>query len=183
MRPGGLRDALRALAHGSQIVPGINPAGMAIVPIETNGISSDRVGIVWPYWRFVYGQSGFRFRSRLTWLAARGFAFIDTGRARASVPQPLKRPVTCMSIRPLYGHAGTASFVHLNMPWPNGITLQISFFCCLSRYIFRGDANAFVAHTTFLHRRDGTGRGCPAGSSIYLPEEIRRGDAPNHGDQ
>ena len=58
---GEARAACVAIAHRAQIMPGINSAGVAIVPIEADRISSDRVDFVW-------SNRGFEDWQRCFWL-------------------------------------------------------------------------------------------------------------------
>ena len=125
---------------------------MAIVPVEADGIAPDRVYVVGAYGGFEHGKRSFRLRLWLTRLAPSGFAFFHAGRARARCTQPEKRPVAGVAILPYYFDASAFCLVDADMLRVDGFARKFLLWTCgFARYIFRNNANAFMAHTLFLH--------------------------------
>jgi hypothetical protein len=149
---GELSAARVAIAHRTQIMPGINAAGVAIVPIEADGISPYGMNVVRSDCGFKYRKRCCRLRLLLAWRASLGFAFFYAGCAWARGTQPGKRPAARVAIFPYDFDASSLRLVDADVLRVDGLARKFNLGTRgLARYIFRKDADAFVAHTLFLH--------------------------------
>lgn len=125
---------------------------MAIVPIEADGISPYGVYVVGPYGRFKHRERCCWLRLLLARFAPVGFAFFHAGCARARCTQPGKGPVAGVAILPYYFDARPLRLVDADVLRVNGFAgkflLRARGLAC---DVFRNYADAFVAHTLFLH--------------------------------
>src|ERR1700676_4053708 len=87
------RFAFRALAVAAQEVPGIDAAGVAILPIELDRIAADSVGAGWSSGGLVHLQQLLGVGLGLARLAALNFSFFDAGGAGTGVAQPGEVPL------------------------------------------------------------------------------------------
>ena len=129
---------------------------MAIVPIEADGISSDRVD-------FVGSHGGLENRQRGFWLrllfarcsrpsASRSSTQVAHGHAARN---QAKRPVAGVAIFPYNLDARTLRLVDADMLGIDGVARKFFFRARgFARGIFRKNADAFVAHTFVLHLSD-----------------------------
>ncbi len=125
---------------------------MAIVPIEADGISTDRVDFVGSHRRFEDRQCCFRFGLLLSWRPAFRFAFFNAGGAGAGGTQPGKGPVAGVAIFPDNFDPSAICLVDADMLGIDGFARK--FFLCAGGFagdIVRKNADAFVAHIVVLH--------------------------------
>lgn len=133
-------------------MPGINAAGMAIVPIEADGIPAYGFYFLGAHSGLENRQCGFGLGLLFAGCPAFGFPPFHAGRARASGTQPRKRPVARVAIFPFNLYSRTLRLVDPDMPWIDGVVRKFYFWSgCFTRDVFRNDADAFVAHTFVLH--------------------------------
>lgn len=126
---------------------------MAIVPVETDGISSYGFYFLGAHGGLENRQCGFGLGLLFAGCPAFGFPTFHAGRAWAGGPQPRKRPMAGVAIFPFNLDAGTLRLVDADMPGIDSVARKFSLWTgCLARDIFRNDADAFVAHTFVLHR-------------------------------
>ena len=101
-------------------MPGIDSTGMAIVPVEADGIAPDRVCFVGAYGRFEQGKRGFGLGLLLSRLASGGFSFFNAQRARARRTQPCEGPLAGVSVFPDDLHASPFRLVDADSLRING---------------------------------------------------------------
>ena len=106
--------ALRARAHLPQIVPGVDPAVMPVIPAEIQGIPTHGLRVLGTGRLLEHGQQ----RRRRTWRLTRppviGLALLFTGSAGTSVPQPLEGVMAFVPVGPLNIHSRAGSDVHVH---------------------------------------------------------------------
>lgn len=139
--------ALIAFTMPAQIVPGVNSALMAVIPMEADGVMS-------------YGSHGFRARRRLIhrqqrlrfrlWLAGSAsgfFALIMAGGTWTSITQPCKAPMAAMAVLPDDFHSGAFGLEDAHLG--RGLCFRRKFALhslASARLCFRNKLNAFVPH-------------------------------------
>jgi hypothetical protein len=151
------KRALLALANASQILPRVNPAGVAISPVELDGVST-------------HGMCARRFRRRrvhrqqhgwrefgLAGFAALLSALVHARSAGAGVAQPCKAPRAFVAVGPVdlqalaLGHQHAHFFRRDRGSWESDVRLIVS-----RLFLFRGEADALVAHRYSLQFRVGS---------------------------
>lgn len=133
-------------------MPGINSAGVSIVPIEADGVASDCMYFVGTRGRLKDGKRCFRLRFRLARLASIGFAFFHAFRARAGRPQPGKSPMARVAVLPDDFYASAVALVDANVLRIDGFARQLLLLPSrFAGYIFRDNTDALMAHTLVLH--------------------------------
>lgn len=100
-----MRAALFTLADFAQVVPGIDAAGVAVIPGDVQGIFTHRLYFFGPGRLFVHRQQGGGLFGRLTRIAMVGVAFFSACGAWAGVTQPLEGEVRAMAVVPLDVHS------------------------------------------------------------------------------
>lgn len=106
-----MRAAFVALADFTQIVPGIDAAGVTVIPGDIQSIPAYRLHFFWLGRLFVHGQQAGSLFSGLAGIAVVVVALFRTCSAGAGVAQPLKAKVRMMAVVPLDIHAGTGGDV------------------------------------------------------------------------
>ena len=141
--------AFRAGTLSSQKLPRVNPAAMAVVPVEIDRVFADWGDLKRASRLLVHGQSSRFGLRRLTNLASAGVAFFVARSARAGVAQPGKRIVAPVTVFPLDIHARTGGFFHLNRPRIGRRNGQNTGLLGLNAPHFLGwtALNGFVRHT------------------------------------
>lgn len=107
-------QAFLTLAHLAQIVPGINPAGMSVIPVEAQGIPAYRLHFSGLHRFLVHRQQLRGLFHRLAGLPSRLLAFFIAGSAWARVPKPLKTVLGPVTVIPFNVHSGTGGHVHFH---------------------------------------------------------------------
>jgi len=102
-------------------MPGINAAGVAIVPIEADGISSDGVHLVGSHSGLENRQWCFRFGLLFAGRSPFRFAFLHACGAWARGTQPCKGPVAGVAILPYNLDARTFRLVDADMLGIDGV--------------------------------------------------------------
>jgi|HubBroStandDraft_5_1064220.scaffolds.fasta_scaffold288383_1 hypothetical protein len=130
-----------------QIIPGINPALMPIIPVK-----ADRVP---PHWRhrlrprrsLIHRQQRLRFRLRHTRPASRFLPLIMARRARTSIAQPRKCPVATVPVFPIDLHAAAACLVDTHLRRSLRVHRQLALRRPrLARFFLGNEANSLVTH-------------------------------------
>jgi hypothetical protein len=161
-------------------MPGIDAAGVAVVPSEADGISSYSLYFVGAHRGLENRERGFWFGLLLTGYSSFGFPFLHAGGARAGCAQPCKCPMAGVAIFPFNLDPRTLRLVDADVQGIDGAARKFYVWTgCFAGEIFRNDADAFVAHTFVLHLN-------PA-RCIYSPPPIsnglqRQGDRPTNRD-
>ena len=109
LRQGGA--ARFALAEFAQVVPGIDPAGVAVIPGNVQRIFTHRLHFLGPGWLFVHRQQRGRLLGGLAGIAMVRVALFSAGGAGACVTQPLEGEVGAMAVVPLDVHPGAGGDV------------------------------------------------------------------------
>ena len=109
---GGRLPAFLTPAMPPQIIPGINSAGMPIVPVKAESIPPHRRDGIRPRRSLVHRQQCLRMRLCLTWLAPRLLPFLMACCAGACIPKPGKSPLAPVSIFPVDLQARPLGLVH-----------------------------------------------------------------------
>src|SRR5665213_175117 len=125
VRCSGIFRTCFALANRSQIMPGVNSAGVAIVPIEADGITPDRPHLVRTRSGLEHWQRCFRLRLRLTRFSAGGLTLFDTGGARAGIAQPGKSPLAGMAVFPGNFNASAFRLIYPDVLGLDGLMGQL----------------------------------------------------------
>jgi hypothetical protein len=104
--------AQRTNAMAAKVIPGINPALVPVVPMETYCIPANRRNRLRPGRSLIHLQQRRRLWLRLSRLTPASSAFFVTSSTRASITQPPERPATLVAILPVDLHACTGSLLH-----------------------------------------------------------------------
>ena len=99
-------SALRALAVAAEKVPGVDAAGVAVLPVELDGVAAYGVGAGGARGGLVHLQELFWFRLGVARLAVLLLPLFDAGGAGAGVAQPGEVPVAAVAVFPIDLHAG-----------------------------------------------------------------------------
>jgi hypothetical protein len=152
----------------AKVVPGIDPALVAIVPMKTNRITANGRDYFRPGRFFVHLQQTRRLWLRLARLAPVSPALLMTSCTRASIAQPGEGPMALMPILPVDLHSGPSRLLDPDSRRFRGLARQIPHISsqpgCL---VFADETNSFVAHF----------------SSILFPEKVCSHSKPNHHHQ
>ncbi len=149
----GCKGAFVALADTAQVVPGIDAAGVAVLPVELNSIAADGVSTGRLGRRREHGQDIGGFGFGLTRLAAIGLAQVDAGGTGAGLAQPRKAPRAVVTIDPIDLHALAFGEQNANLLGRNGDLGQCAgLFTFVVLVLLGGDADAFVCHEYSLQR-------------------------------
>jgi hypothetical protein len=104
-----LHSAFLALADFPQIIPGIDAAGVTVIPGDIECISAYRLDLLGLGRFLVHGQQAGCLLGRFTGTAMVIVALFRAGGAGACVAQPLEAEVRVMAVVPLDVHSGTCS--------------------------------------------------------------------------
>ena len=131
----------------SQIIPGINPALVPIIPVKADRIPPHGCHRLRPRRSLIHRQQRLWFRFRLTRPASRFLPLIVARRARTCIAQPGKCPVAAVPVLPLNLHAGAAALVHAHLRRGLRVGRQLMLpRLRAARLFFADKADAFVAH-------------------------------------
>src|ERR1700677_3920528 len=148
VRPGC--TASLALATAAKVIPGVDPALVAVIPAKADGVAADRGYRFRPCRRLVHLQQRGRLGLRLAWLAAGGSAFLMAGGAGAGIAQPGKVPAALVPVLPVDLHARAGRLLHPDTGRLGRLAGQIAMRGLLRpplRRLFLADkSDAFVAH-------------------------------------
>jgi len=154
-----------------QIIPGINPARMPIVPMKTESIPPHRRHGIRPRRSLVHRQQCLWMRLRLTRPAPGFLPLLMAGRARAGIAQPAESPLAPVSILPVDLKACPLGLVHANFRRRPRIQRKLSLLHPRPARLFLADKpNSFVTHLFQCIARPGHNCGRP----IACPERSRR---------
>src|SRR5580698_4476103 len=144
-----LLAVLRAfLAHTvpSQIIPGINPAPVPVVPLEADRVIAHRARRLRPRRRLIHRQQRSRLRLPLARLPPLRLALFVAGRAWTGVPQPRKTPPAAMPIFPVDLETLARRLLHPHLRRRYRIAGQFPRVRA-TRFFQADQANPFVTHT------------------------------------
>src|SRR5450432_722793 len=144
--------AFVALTMAAQIVPSVNAAGVAVVPVEADRVAADGGHNVRAGRGFVHRQQIHRLRFGLTRWAARVVAFLVAGGAGAGFPKPPETPGAAVAVLPVDLHAGALGLEHPDPCGVGGIAGQCLLLALDLAAHFGGadEPDAFVAHVCIL---------------------------------
>src|SRR5216684_4770247 len=100
-----------------QVVPGINPAGVPIIPVDVQRVPANRSHFVGPHRLFVHGQDGDRLLHRLSRFAIVAVPFLRARGAGTRIAQPLKAVVRAVIVLPHNIYPSAGGFVHFYGFW------------------------------------------------------------------
>lgn len=106
--------ALFTLAHLAQVIPGVDAAGVAVIPGNAHGITAYWLYFFWTRGFLIHRQQGAGSLWRLSRFAMIVVALFVAGSARAGIAQPLKVVVRLMAVVPLNINARASGDVHLD---------------------------------------------------------------------
>jgi len=109
LRQGGA--ARFALAEFAQVVPGIDTAGVAVIPGNVQRIFTHRLHFLGPGRLLVHWQQAGGLLRGLARIAMVRVALFSAGSAGTGVPQPLEGEVGAMAVVPLNVHSGAGGDV------------------------------------------------------------------------
>src|SRR5271156_656223 len=101
-----------ALATAAEVIPGVDPSLVAVIPVKADGVAADGRNRLGPCRCFVQLQQRGRLRLLLAWLAAGCSALLMAGGARAGVAQPGEVPAALVAVFPVDLHAGAGRLLH-----------------------------------------------------------------------
>jgi len=104
---GNFGTAFIALAEFAQVIPGIDAAGVAVIPGDVQGVSAHRLYFLGLGRFFIHGQQAGGLLGGLTGIAMVIVALFRAGGAGTRVAQPLETKVRPMAVVPLDIHSRT----------------------------------------------------------------------------
>jgi hypothetical protein len=129
----------------SQIIPGINPARVPVIPLEADRVIAHRARRLGPRRSLIHRQQASRLRFALAWLPTLCLAFFVARRARTSIAQPYKAPSAAMSIFPVDLEPLAGRLLHSHLRGRHRIPRQLR--RIPTPRLFRADqTNPFVTH-------------------------------------
>jgi len=135
-------------------VPGVDAAGVAVFPMELDGVAADGLGAGGAGWGLVHLQQLRGFGLGLAGLAALNLALFDAGGAGAGVAQPGEVPMAAVAVFPVDFHAGALGLEDANFAGRKSLFAERAsacFFALLALLFFLAEkANSLVAHTSIL---------------------------------
>jgi hypothetical protein len=164
--------ARAALATAAKVIPGIDPALVAVIPAKADSVAADRGNRLWPWRRFVHLQQRGRLRLRLAWLTAGCSALFVAGGARTGIPQPGEVPAALMSILPVDFHARAGRLLHSDAGRLGRFTRQIAMRSLLRqplRLSLADKSDAFVAHYYPFFKNTASRRSTPPFPALSAP--------------
>src|SRR6266849_5549461 len=100
-----------------QVVPGIDPAGMSVIPADIQCISANRSHFIWPHRLLIHRQDRGHLLHRLSRLPIVTVPFFCAGGAGAGIAQPLKAVMGAVVVLPHNIYPGAGGFVHFYGFW------------------------------------------------------------------
>ncbi len=128
-----------------QIIPGIDSAGVPIVPLKADRVVAHRAGRFWPRRSLIHRQQSCRLPLRYPGLTPIRIALLMAGRAGTSQPQPRKVPVARVPIFPVDFQALSGGLLDAHLRWRHHVARQLR--RRLPPRLFRvNQTNPFVTH-------------------------------------
>jgi len=99
------KGTFAALATAAQIIPGVDAAGVAVLPVELDCVAADGLRAGRLHGRGIHGQDGGWPGLWLPYFTAIRLALLDAGGAGAGITQPGKAPGAVVAVNPIDLHA------------------------------------------------------------------------------
>src|SRR5262249_11775435 len=112
--PVGRFSAFIALAHFTKVVPGIDAAGVAVVPGEAQRIAAHRLGFCGLDGLLIHRQQRGGGFSRFSGLALVTGTVLNAGGTRAGIAQPLEAVMRTVAVVPLDVNAGSSGDIYFD---------------------------------------------------------------------
>jgi hypothetical protein len=175
------RKARTALATAAKVIPGIDPALMAVIPAKADRITANRGNRFRPRRRLVHLQQRGRLRLGLAWSTAGCPALFVAGGTRAGIAQPGEIPAALMAVFPIDLHACAGRLLHPDTGGLGGFAGQITMRGLLRqplRLLLADKSDAFVAHRYPLFKNTACKRSTrPFPARSALPASACTGDS------
>ena len=156
------RPTFRTPTMPPQIIPRINPAGMPIVPMETESVPPHRRHGIRPWRSLVHRQQRLRMRLCLTRPAPGFLPLLMARRTGACIAQPAKTPLASVSILPVDLQARPLGLMHADFRRRLRIRRKLPLLHPRPARLFLADKpDSFVTHLSQCIVRPGHNCGCP----------------------